>query len=124
MADLWLQIRPGTDVALMLGWIRIIIEEELYDHDFVADWTVGFEDLKAAAASYTPEKVSQITHIPPELVIQSVRMYATNKPAVIPFGYGLDKQGQCDSVCPGPGDYPGHYRQSGNPWRRDVQHSR
>ena len=34
MADLWLQIRPGTDVALMLGWIRLIIEEDLYDHDF------------------------------------------------------------------------------------------
>jgi anaerobic selenocysteine-containing dehydrogenase len=99
MADLWLQIRPGTDVALMLGWIRIIIEEELYDHDFVTNWTVGFEDLKAAATSYTPEKVSQITHIPPELVIQSVRMYAINKPAVIPFGYGLDKQGINATQC-------------------------
>ena len=44
MADLWLQIRPGTDLALMLGWIRLIIEEDLYDHDFVDKWTVGFED--------------------------------------------------------------------------------
>jgi anaerobic selenocysteine-containing dehydrogenase len=41
-ADMWLPIRPGTDVALMLGWLRIIIEENLYDTDFVANWTIGF----------------------------------------------------------------------------------
>jgi anaerobic selenocysteine-containing dehydrogenase len=99
MADLWLQVRPGTDIALMLGWIRLIIEEELYDHDFVSNWTVGFEDLKEAAASYTPESVSQITRIPAELVVKSVRMYATAKPAVIPFGYGLDKQGINATQC-------------------------
>ena len=45
-ADLWLQIRPGTDLALMLGWIRLIIAEDLYDHEFVSNWTVGFEELK------------------------------------------------------------------------------
>jgi anaerobic selenocysteine-containing dehydrogenase len=99
MADLWLQVRPGTDIVLMLGWIRLIIEENLYDHDFVAKWTVGFEDLKGAAASYTPEKVSQITSIPAELVVQSARMYATSIPAVIPFGYGLDKQGINATQC-------------------------
>ncbi|MCF8039638.1 MAG: molybdopterin-dependent oxidoreductase [Desulfohalobiaceae bacterium] len=99
MADLWLQIRPGTDAALMLGWIRLIIEEGLYDHDFVANQTVGFEDLKAAVASYTPEKVSRVTRIPAELVAQSARMYATTKPAAIPFGYGLDKQGVNATQC-------------------------
>ena len=41
-ADLWLQIRPGTDLAMLLGWIRLIIAEELYDHDFVAKWDRGF----------------------------------------------------------------------------------
>ena len=56
IADIWLPIRPGTDVALMLGWIRIIIEEGLYDADFVERWTVGFEELKTAAADYTPER--------------------------------------------------------------------
>jgi anaerobic selenocysteine-containing dehydrogenase len=99
MSDLWLQVRPGTDVALMLGWIRLIIEEDLYDHGFVADWTVGFEDLKEAAGSYTPERVSQITGIPAKLVAESARMYATTKPAVIPFGYGLDKQGVNATQC-------------------------
>ncbi len=92
-ADLWLQIRPGTDVALMLGWIRIIIEEGLYDRDFVANWTVGFEDLKAAAAAYTPQRVAEITWLTPEQVIESARLYGMTRPAVITWGFGLDKQG-------------------------------
>ncbi|OPY74901.1 MAG: Acetylene hydratase [Syntrophorhabdus sp. PtaU1.Bin050] len=92
-ADIWLPIRPGTDVALMLGWIRIIIEEDLYDHNFVANWTVGFDDLKAAAQPYTPQKVAEITWLTPEQVIASARCYATTKPGVITWGLGLDKQG-------------------------------
>jgi len=92
-ADLFLQIRPGTDVALMLGWVRVIIKEELYDRDFVAKWTVGFEDLKAAAAEYTPERVAAITWLTQEQVVRSARLYAQTKPAMITWGFGLDKQG-------------------------------
>lgn len=99
MADLWLQVRPGTDIALMLGWIRLIIKEELYDHDFVANWTIGFEELKDAAQDYSPEKVAHITGIPATLIEDSARMYAGAKPAVIPFGYGLDKQGINSTQC-------------------------
>jgi anaerobic selenocysteine-containing dehydrogenase len=92
-ADMWLPIRPGTDVALMLGWLRVIIEENLYDTDFVANWTIGFEDLKTAVAEYTPEKVAEITWLAPEQVVSSARCYATTKPAMITWGFGLDKQG-------------------------------
>ncbi|GAB6147051.1 hypothetical protein JCM12294_44950 [Desulfocicer niacini] len=99
MADLWLQIRPGTDVALMLGWIRLIIEEDLYDKAFVKNWTIDFEDLKAAAADYSPEKVAEITGIPEALVEKSARMYAAAKPATFPWGYGLDKQGINSTQC-------------------------
>ncbi|MCG8552871.1 MAG: molybdopterin-dependent oxidoreductase, partial [Desulfobacterales bacterium] len=99
MADLWLQIRPGTDVALLLGWIRLIIEEELYDKEFVNKWTVGFEDLKAAAAGYPLEKVSGITGIPEALVAEAARTYAAAKPATMPWGYGLDKQGINATQC-------------------------
>ena len=99
MADLWLQIRPGTDAALMLCWIRLIIEENLYDHEFVTNWTVGFKELKKTVTPYTPEKVSEITMIPPDLIVTAARMYASIKPAVIPFGYGLDKQGVNATQC-------------------------
>ena len=53
-ADVWLQIRPGTDAALALGWLNVIIEEGLYDAGFVADWTVGFADLAARAGEFPP----------------------------------------------------------------------
>ncbi|MBI5968424.1 MAG: molybdopterin-dependent oxidoreductase [Deltaproteobacteria bacterium] len=93
MADIWLQIRPGTDLALMLGWIRIIIKEGLFDRDFVEKWTVGFDQLRNAASEYTPEKVAAITWLEPNKVIESARFYAENKPAVISWGFGIDKQG-------------------------------
>lgn len=93
MADIWLPIRPGTDVALMLGWLRIMIRENLYDRDFVDNWTLGVDDLKQAVESYTPERVAQITWLDPNQIIASARMYATTRPGVLTWGFGLDKQG-------------------------------
>ncbi|MFZ7111409.1 MAG: molybdopterin-containing oxidoreductase family protein [Desulfatiglandales bacterium] len=93
MADLWLPIRPGTDVALMLGWLKIIIDDELYDRDFVEKWTVGFNELKGAVADYTPERVAEITWLTPDQVMESARAYATLRPAMITWGFGIDKQG-------------------------------
>ncbi len=93
MADIWLPIRPGTDVALMLGWLRVIIGEGLYDPDFVARWTVGFDELSAAVRDYTPERVADLTWLTPEQVVKSARMYAMTRPAAITWGFGVDKQG-------------------------------
>ena len=55
----WLQLRPGTDHALALGFLHVIIEETLYDKDFVEKWTHGFDDLADHVRKYTPEKVSR-----------------------------------------------------------------
>ncbi|EPR34078.1 molybdopterin oxidoreductase [Alkalidesulfovibrio alkalitolerans DSM 16529] len=99
LADMWLQIRPGTDLALLLGWIRLVIEEELYDKEFVAKWTVGFDEIRQAVRDYTPEKVSEITWLPVEQITAAARLYATSKPAQIPYGYGLDKQGVNANQC-------------------------
>ncbi|SPD74670.1 Molybdopterin oxidoreductase [uncultured Desulfobacterium sp.] len=98
-ADLWLQIRPGTDVALMLCWIRLIISEGLFDQDFVEKWTNGFEALKEAARAYSPEKAAEITMIPQDLIEKAARIYAETRPAVILWGYGLDKQGVNATQC-------------------------
>jgi anaerobic selenocysteine-containing dehydrogenase len=98
-ADLWLQIRPGTDLVMLLGWIRYIIENDLHDREFVANFTVGFDELKDAVDAYTPEKVEEITTVPADLVVKAARMYATTPPAVIPFGLGLDKQGVNSTQC-------------------------
>ena len=92
--DMWIRIRPGTDAALLLGWINIIIREELYDKEFVENWTYGFEELKARAAEYTPEKVSEITWAPKEQIIEAARMYATIFPAELKAASSTDMLGR------------------------------
>ncbi len=89
-ADLWLRIRPGSDLALALSLINMIVNENLYDKDFVANWTVGFDELKAHVQGYPPEKVEPITWIEAEAIRKAARLYATNRPACIQDGNGLD----------------------------------
>ena len=92
-ADIWLQIRPGTDTALFMAWINVIIDEGLYDRTFVDKWTFGFEQLKQRASEYPPERVAEITWIPAEKIRESARIYATNKPAAITTGLAPDQIG-------------------------------
>jgi anaerobic selenocysteine-containing dehydrogenase len=93
LADHWLKLRPGTDAALALGWIHVIIEEQLYDRDFVERWCHGFDRLKERAQKYPPKKVAEITWIPEEQIKQTARLYATSKPASIIWGVKSDMQG-------------------------------
>ncbi|MDD5703619.1 MAG: molybdopterin-dependent oxidoreductase, partial [Dehalococcoidales bacterium] len=92
-ADMWLQIRPGTDTALFLAWLNVIINEGLYDKEFVDQWTYGFEELKKRAEEYTPEKAADITWIPADKIRESARLYAANKPAFIVLGLASDEFG-------------------------------
>ncbi|TES82773.1 MAG: hypothetical protein E3J92_04035 [Dehalococcoidia bacterium] len=89
-ADLHIQIRPGTDCALALGLMHVIITEELYDADFVNKWTFGFDKLKEHVRKYSPEVVVGITGVPADKIRQFARMYATTKPAAITQGVSLD----------------------------------
>jgi anaerobic selenocysteine-containing dehydrogenase len=89
-ADLWLKPRPGSDLALALGMLNVIIEGGLYDIDFVRDWTVGFDELKEHVRAYPPEKVSKITWVPPETIRQAAIFYANNKPACLHWGNAID----------------------------------
>ena len=93
LADLWLQVRPGTDVAVMLGWLKIIVEEGLYDKEFVEKWTVGFEPLKKHLEQYSLEELSRISWIPTDKIQAAARMYAGIKPSAITWGLGIDLQG-------------------------------
>jgi len=85
-ADLWLQLRPGTDGALSLAMLQVIIAEGLYDKTFVNDWCLGFDALKAYIYDFTPEKASTITRVPAEKIIQAARIYATKKPSIVTWG--------------------------------------
>ncbi|HBQ87598.1 MAG TPA: dehydrogenase, partial [Syntrophomonas sp.] len=68
-ADYWLQIRPGTDCALAMAMLNVIINEDLYDHDFVENWCSGFEELEERVQEYPPDKVAEITWIPKDLIV-------------------------------------------------------
>mgnify|MGYP001026926646 CR=1 FL=1 len=78
-----LQIRPGTDAALGLAMLNVIISEGLYDEQFLREWTVGFDELKEHVKQYPPEKVEEITWVPAPEIRKAARIFATVKPACI-----------------------------------------
>ena len=88
-ADIHLKLRPGTNVAFANGMMHVMIEEDLIDHDYIRDYTEGFEELRSLVRDYTPEKVGQICHIDPERLVEAARMYARAKKAPIIYCLGV-----------------------------------
>lgn len=83
LADVHLQPRPGTDGALALGFINLLIQENLYDKEFVEEWTHGFDELAELASEYTPEKVEEITWVPAEKLREAVKLVTENQPCTL-----------------------------------------
>jgi len=90
-AKIWLQLRPGTDNALTLSFLNVIIEEQLFDKDFVENWTHGFEELTHHVRDYAPEKMSEITWVEPDLIREAARLYARSRPAAIQWGNAIEQ---------------------------------
>jgi len=88
-ADIWLRQKPGTDVAVFNGLMNVIIAENLYAKEYVAERTEGFEALKAMVEKYTPEYVQEISGIPAEDLKKAARMYAQAKRAAILYAMGI-----------------------------------
>ncbi|MBT8201973.1 MAG: molybdopterin-dependent oxidoreductase [Acidimicrobiia bacterium] len=97
-ADYWLPIKPGTDTALLLAWANVLIDEDLYDAGYVADWVAGFDDYAGHVSELTPEWAEAITEIPAETIRTTARVMAENRPrsAIMPgrhvTWYGTDTQ--------------------------------
>ncbi|HEY78359.1 MAG TPA: molybdopterin-dependent oxidoreductase [Dehalococcoidia bacterium] len=94
-ADVWLQLRPGSDAALAYGMANVIIEEGLYDRDFVERYTHGWDEFAKRAKEYTPEKVAEITWVPAEKTREAARLYAQTKPAAIMWGVPIENTSNC-----------------------------
>ncbi|MBI4330469.1 MAG: molybdopterin-dependent oxidoreductase [Chloroflexi bacterium] len=90
-ADVWLQLRPGTDAAVLMGMVNVIIEEGLYDREFVERWCHGFEELKQRAREYPPEKAAAISDVPAETIQEAARVYAANRPGAMIEGMGIEE---------------------------------
>jgi formate dehydrogenase alpha subunit len=89
MADLYLEPRPGTDVAWINGMMNVIVEEGLEDQSFIEERTEGYEDLCELVEAYTPERVEEISGIQADDLRKAARMYAQSKPAAILYAMGI-----------------------------------
>ncbi len=91
IADEWIRIRVGTDLAFGLAMLNVIISEMLYDSEFVESWTLGFSELKEHVRQFTPEWAESITGVPANRIREVARIYGTTKPATIYDGNGLEQ---------------------------------
>ena len=90
-AEHYLQIRPGTDGALALGIINYLIENDLYDHEFVSLWCYGFEELAERAKEYPLDEVAKITDLPAEDIVAVARAIADSDAVTLQWGVAIDQ---------------------------------
>ena len=91
-AEFHLQLRPGTDAAIGLAMLNVIIGEDLYDHDFCDNWVFGLDELADRVQGTTPEWAENITWVPADVIRSAARAFATNAPSSIMWGLAIDTQ--------------------------------
>ncbi|MDR0350675.1 MAG: molybdopterin-dependent oxidoreductase, partial [Coriobacteriales bacterium] len=91
-ASVHLRLRAGTDTALAMAMLNIIISEDLYDHEFVELWTYGFDELTERVKEMTPEKAAEICGLDVDDIYLATRMYASAKPASLLWGLAIDQK--------------------------------
>jgi anaerobic selenocysteine-containing dehydrogenase len=89
IADLWLRPLPGTDAAIALAMMHVLIAENRHAAAFIAQWTHGFEQLAERVSGWTPERAAEASGVPAELVLAAARAYA-NGPSAFVSGHGID----------------------------------
>ncbi|MBX9497339.1 formate dehydrogenase subunit alpha [Yersinia enterocolitica] len=101
IADLWLPLKNGSNMALVNAFANVLITEELYDKDYVSRYTEGFDEYRAIVAKYTPEYVENITGLPAHTIREAMRIYAAAPSATILWGMGVTQWGQGVDVVKG-----------------------
>ncbi len=94
-AEVWLQLRPGTDDALALAFLNVIIGEQLYDAPFVERWTYGFDALREHVRRFTPEWAAPITWVAAEKIRAAARLCARTRPAMLEWGCAIEHTPKC-----------------------------
>lgn len=101
IADQHLQMNNGTNMALVNAFAHVLIEENLYDKSYVANFTEGFEEYRQIVADYSPEAVEKLVGVPAEDIRQAMRTYAAAPSATIMWGMGVTQFGQAVDVVKG-----------------------
>jgi anaerobic selenocysteine-containing dehydrogenase len=91
-ADIWLQPRPAVDTAVAIAMLKTIIDEDLYDHDFVDKWCFGFDEMVEGLAKYDVDKLAEIAWVPAEKLKAAARLYASGNNSAVQYGLALDMQ--------------------------------
>jgi len=98
-ADLYLPLRPGTDLALLLGMLHIILRDGLEDREFISRYTTGFENVAADAKQWDPRRSAEITGVPPEAIEKAARWIGKAKRAILMHARGLEHQSKGVENC-------------------------
>lgn len=101
IADQHLQMRNGSNMALVNAFAHVLLEEDLYDHEYVSRYTTGLDELREVVKDYAPEAVESLTGIPAMQVRQAMRTYAAAPSATIMWGMGVTQFGQAVDVVKG-----------------------
>jgi len=88
-ADLWLQQVPGSDVALLMGMMKVIVDENLHDKDFIKERCENFDEFRDSLKEFGLERVEEITGVPKDKIVEAARIYATNEPSSILYSMGI-----------------------------------
>ena len=88
-ADVWLRHRPGSDIALLMGMMRVIVDEGLFDSSFIEERCENFDAFKESLKAFDLTSVEKITGVPGDQIAEAARIYATNKPAAILYAMGI-----------------------------------
>lgn len=89
IADLWLRPHPGTDAAIAMAMMHVLIAENRHDQVFIAQWTRGFEELAERVQAWTPERAATVSGVPAALILAAARAYADG-PCAFVSGHGID----------------------------------
>ncbi|QIQ20773.1 formate dehydrogenase subunit alpha [Zophobihabitans entericus] len=101
IADLWLPLKNGSNMALANAFLNVLINEDLYNKEYVERYTEGFDDMKAVIDKYTPEYVEEITGLKAKDIRDAMQMYASAPSATILWGMGVTQWGQSVDVIKG-----------------------
>lgn len=94
-ADLWLQVRPGSDGALALAIGNVMVADDLYNNEFVEKWCHGFDEYRELVAEWTLERAEEVTWVPADKIREAAHLISENGPALLQWGVALDQREDC-----------------------------
>jgi len=98
-ADLWLPVKPGTDLAVLNGILRQLIHDGLVDEEYIASRTVGWEDVRASVEPFTPEEAERLSGVPRERIVAAARMFGEADPSLILHARGIEHSSHGVANC-------------------------